>query len=237
VVTNARPHVARKVVVNMDLKDFFPSISFQRVKGLIRKIGYSEQVATIIALLTTEPPRVPVELDGKTWHVALSQRQLPQGACTSPALTNLLCKRLDKRLAGIAKSLGFVYTRYADDLTFSGEGSGEGDVKVLLARARRCVEAEGFDENEDKTRVMRKGRCQEVTGVVVNAKPSVDRKEVKRLRAILHNCAKHGMQSQNRDKHPDFAAHLSGKVAWVKMVDPKKGARLGMLLQRALAKG
>ena len=88
----------------------------------------------------------------------------------------------------------------------------------------------------DKSRVMRKGRRQEVTGVVVNAKTSIARDEWRRLRAVLHNCAKDGLASQNREGHPDFAGHLAGKVAWVRMVDPRRGAQLGLLLQRALAR-
>ena len=97
VVTNAAPHVGKNVVINLDLKDFFPSISFQRVRGLFRKLGYSDQVATCLALLCTEPPRASAEVDGKTYYVALGQRVLPQGAPTSPAITNLLCRSLDRR--------------------------------------------------------------------------------------------------------------------------------------------
>jgi RNA-directed DNA polymerase len=233
VVTNARPHVKKKIVANMDLKDFFPTLTFKRVKGLFQKLGYSEHVATVLALLTTEPPRVAATLDGKKLYVALGDRVLPQGACTSPALTNLVCKRLDKRLAGLAKSFGAAYTRYADDLTFSGD---DFDAKKLLGRARNILEAEGFVVHPDKTRVMRKGRRQEVTGVVVNQRPSIPRDEWRQLRAILHNCAKNGLASQNRENHPDFAAHLAGRVAWVKMVDARRGAQLGLLLQRALAR-
>ncbi len=235
VVTNARPHVHKPVVVNLDLKDFFPTITFRRVKGLFVKVGYSESVATVLALLCTEPPRAEVELDGKKLYIALGDRQLPQGACTSPAITNVLCGKLDRRLAGLAKSTGWTYTRYADDLTFSGEDPAQ--TTHVLGCARSVLEAEGFVLNADKTRVMRRGRRQEVTGVVVNDKPAVDRREVRRLRAILHNCARTGMAAQNRDNHPDFAAHLAGKVAWVKMVDPRRGAALGLLLQRALARG
>jgi RNA-directed DNA polymerase len=234
VVTNALPHVKRAVVVNLDLRDFFPTITFRRVKGLFHKIGYSEAVGAVLALLCTEPPRVEAILDGKRVYVALADRQLPQGACTSPAITNVLCRRLDRRLGGLARSLGFSYTRYADDLTFSGEDVAQ--TKVLLARARRILEDEGFALHPEKTRVMRPGRRQEVTGVVVNEKASVSRQQVKELRAILHNCAKSGLAEQNREGHPDFAAHLAGKVAWVKMVDPRRGAQLGLLLQRALAR-
>lgn len=235
VVTNARPHVKKPVVINLDLRDFFPTITFRRVKGLFVKVGYSEAVAAVLALLCTEPPRVEAELDGKKMRVALGDRVLPQGACTSPAITNVLCRRLDRRLNGIAKNVGFSYTRYADDLTFSGENPDES--AYIIGSVRTICAAEGFEIHGDKTKVMRKARRQEVTGVVVNVKPTVARDEVRKLRAILHNCAKSGMASQNREEHPDFAAHLAGKVAWVKMVDPKRGAALGLMLQRALAKG
>lgn len=235
VVTNARPHVNKPVVVNLDLKDFFPTITFRRVKGLLQKVGYSSAVSAVLALLCTEPPRAEAVLDGKKLWVSLGDRQLPQGACTSPAITNVLCRRLDRRLAGMARSLGFTYTRYADDLTFSGAEPAQG--KIVIARARAILDDEGFLLNADKTRVMRPGRRQEVTGVVVNEKTSVSRQEVKELRAILHNCAKTGLAAQNRENHPDFAAYLTGRVAWVRMVDARRGAQLGLLLQRALAAG
>ncbi|MBI1947923.1 MAG: RNA-directed DNA polymerase [Deltaproteobacteria bacterium] len=233
VVTNARPHVKCKSVVNLDLKDFFPTITYRRAKGLFEHLGYGEHVATVLALLCTEPPRVLVEHDERRTHVAIGERVLPQGACTSPAITNLLCRRLDARLAGLARRLGLAYTRYADDLTFSGDTV---DERALLGAVRRVIAAEGFVVHPDKTRVMRKGRRQEVTGVVVNAKPSIAREQWRSLRAVLHNCAKHGLASQNREQHPDFAGHLAGKVAWVRMVDPRRGAQLGLLLQRALAR-
>ena len=102
ILTNALPHVARAVVVNLDLSGFFPTLTFRRVKGLFGKLGYSEHVSTVLALLTTEPPRARAELDGKVWGVALGERVLPQGACTSPALTNAICRRLDRRLRGLA---------------------------------------------------------------------------------------------------------------------------------------
>ncbi|HEU5119265.1 MAG TPA: reverse transcriptase family protein, partial [Isosphaeraceae bacterium] len=92
ILTNAIPHSGQAVVVNLDLKDFFPSITFRRVKGLFHRFGYGEHVATLLALLCTEPPRVPAEVNGKVYHVALGARVLPQGACTSPDLTNALCR-------------------------------------------------------------------------------------------------------------------------------------------------
>jgi retron-type reverse transcriptase len=234
IVTNAAPHAGKAVVINLDLKEFFPSITFRRVKGLFKKLGYSEHVATVFALLCTEPPRVATELDGKVWHVALSARVLPQGACTSPALTNALCRRLDRRILALSARHGFTYTRYADDLTFSGDNSKP--VGRLLRSVRSILAAEGFTEHPRKTKVMRRSRRQEVTGVTVNVKPAVSRREVRQLRAILHNAAKHGLESQNRSGHPNFAAYLRGRVEFVCMVDPSKAAAFREALGRALAK-
>jgi len=160
---------------------------------------------------------------------------LPQGACTSPAITNLVCRRLDRRLAALSVRYGFAYSRYADDLTFSRErGDGVGG---LLAAVRSILLAEGFVEHPKKTHVMRRGRRQEVTGVTVNTKTGVSREYVRRLRAILHNAARHGLASQNRDGHPHFAAYLRGCVAWVSMVDASKRETLEAALATALARG
>ncbi len=235
IVSNAAPHTGKPVVINLDLKEFFPSVNFRRVKGLFRKLGYSEHVAVVLALLCTEPPRVAAELDGKVWHVALGSRVLPQGACTSPAITNALCRRLDRRLSGLGKRHGYVYTRYADDLTFSGENGKA--VGRLLRSVRSIVSAESFTEHPRKTKVMRRARRQEVTGLTVNVRPSVSRKELRQLRAILHNAAKHGLASQNRAGHPDFAAYLKGRVEFACMVDPSRAPALREALRRALAKG
>jgi len=87
IVSNAKLHVGKRVVANLDLKDFFPSVTFRRTKGLFAAFGYSEQVATLLALLCTEPPRVAATLDGRSLRIAIGERRLPQGACTSPGLT------------------------------------------------------------------------------------------------------------------------------------------------------
>ncbi len=233
-VTGATPHVGKALVLNLDLKDFFPSITWRRVKGLFVKLGYSEHVATVLALLCTEPPRVATALDGKTYHVALGERVLPQGACTSPAITNALCRRLDARLAGLARRFGYGYSRYADDLTFASD-TGK-DVNALQWSVRQVITAEGLTDNPAKTRVMRASQRQEVTGLVVNDKLTVTREYYKTLRATLFNCARHGMASQNRDGHADFAAHLRGKVEFVASVDAARGAKLREALTAALAK-
>jgi retron-type reverse transcriptase len=235
IVTNAAPHAGKLVVLNLDLKDFFPSITFRRVKGLFHALGYSEHIATVLALLCTEPPRVPVELDGKTYHIALGSRVLPQGACTSPAITNALCRRLDRRLDGLARRHGFTYTRYADDLTISGDASRA--VGRVLRSIRAIVAAEGLTEHPRKTRVMRRGGRQEVTGLTVNDRPSISRKELRTLRATLHNAARSGLESQNREGRPDFAAHLRGRVEYACMVDPRRAPELRAALARALRGG
>jgi retron-type reverse transcriptase len=119
IVTNARPHARAAILVNVDLADFFPSITFPRVQGLWKSLGFSPAAATILALLCTDAPRRKLVIQDRTCYVATGPRVLPQGACTSPAVSNLIARRLDARLSGIAARLGWTYTRYADDLTFS----------------------------------------------------------------------------------------------------------------------
>jgi RNA-directed DNA polymerase len=230
-VTNAAGHAGREVIVNTDLKDFFPSITFPRVMGMFCGMGYSPAVATILALLCTECPRRTVQYAGTTYHVATGPRALPQGACTSPALSNRAARKLDARLAGLAAKLGWTYTRYADDATFSAGGETAESVGYLLARIRHISQDEGFAVNEKKTRVLRRNTAQLVTGIVVNQHPAAPRKLVRRLRAILHRAKTEGLAAQNRCGHPRFEAWLGGMVAYVSMVNPDQGRPL----QRKLA--
>lgn len=242
-VTNAAPHVKRAIVVNVDLRDFFPTITFPRVRGLFEALGYSPAVATVFALLCTEAPRRDVEYSGKKYFVATGPRALPQGACTSPALSNLAAWTLDRRLGGVAAKLGWTYTRYADDLTFSGDTlvpKGEKNPKSvgwLLARTRHVCEAEGFEVNEKKVRVQRRNTAQIVTGVVVNEKPSTSRAERRKLRAILHHARFEGLEKQNRIGHANYVAWLKGHVAYVSMVNPEQGQKLKVRLDALLAGG
>ncbi len=226
IVSNAQHHVGKEVVINMDLRDFFPSIIYPRVKGVFRKLGYSEQLATVLGLICTEPEMDELELDGETYYVATSERHLPQGAPTSPAVTNLLCYRLDKRLTGMAQSLGFTYSRYADDLTFSASGEpAKNGVKKLLWRTRSILESEGLVLHPDKLRIMRKGQRQEVTGITVNEKLSVPRKEMKRFRALLHHLEKDGLQGKHwRGAGTHLLAAVRGYANFMRMVDPERAA-------------
>jgi RNA-directed DNA polymerase len=212
VLTNARPHVGKTVLVQFDLKDFFPSVTYARVRGLLCALGYSFPIASVIALLATEAERQVTEVDGRRYYVPVGWRHCVQGAPTSPAFCNAVALKLDHRLAGLARRLGFSYTRYADDLTFSGDDPAR--VHQLIKTVSRIVRAEGFVLNTSKTRVSRRGSRQRVTGVTVNEEPGLSRKERRRLRAALH--AQGGNPS----------SELRGKLAWLSMLNPAQAAAL-----------
>lgn len=226
-VTNAAVHAGAKVVIKFDLKDFYPSITTPRVKGLFRKAGYTEQVATVLALLSTEAPREEMMLRGKKYYVATGPRSLPQGAPTSPSITNALSLRLDCRLAGLARKFGLRYTRYADDLTFSWHDNVYAPVGKLKDAVERIVTDEGFAINHKKTRVMRAGRRQKVTGLVINGTGTetsqaarVPRKVVRKLRAAIYN------REMGKPGKGESLAELRGMAAYIYMTDPDKGRAL-----------
>jgi len=231
IVTNAQPHVGAEVVINLDLKDFFPTISYKRVKGLFRSLGYSEATATILGLLCTEPDVVELELDGETYYVATSDRHLPQGAPTSPAISNLVCRRLDRRLTKMATKHGFTYTRYADDLSFSASGHDLRNICNILGQTENIVSHEGFLVHPDKTRVLRQSRQQEVTGVVVNEQLNVSRKTLKRFRAVLYQIERDGPEGKHWGASPNVLASVQGFANFVYMVNPEKGAELKARVQ------
>jgi len=222
IVSNAQPHVGKDIVINLDLKDFFPTVSYARVKGIFNNLGYSEHLATVLALLCTESDVQAVEMDLKTWYVANGERYLPQGAPTSPNLSNLICRKLDARLQGMADSLGFSYSRYADDVTFSANGTEDKTIQQLLWRCRGIIKDEGFVVHPDKTRIMRKHKKQEVTGIVVNDKLSVDRKTLKRFRALLFQLDKDGLEGKTWGKG-NLISSIDGYANYVAMVNPEKG--------------
>ncbi|SEL55190.1 RNA-directed DNA polymerase [Variovorax sp. YR750] len=223
ILTNAAPHVGRDVVINLDLKDFFPSIGMRRVRGVFRQLGYSSQVASLLALVCTEAPTDEVQLDGNRYFVARGERVLPQGAPTSPMLTNLLCRRLDARLAASAAKLGFRYTRYADDLTFSAGPEHSRDTARLLWRVKQIVASEGLTVHPDKQQVMRKHRQQHVTGIVVNDKLSVDRDTLRRFRAVLHQAERSGPQGLQWNGNSDVIGALRGYANFIAMTDAARG--------------
>jgi hypothetical protein len=155
---------------------------------------------------------------------------LPQGAPTSPALANLSAQRLDRRLAGLARKPGATYTRYADDLAFSGDERLARCARRFQVRVASLALEEGWEVHTRKSRFMRQGVRQQLAGVVVNVRPSIARQEYDRLKAILHNCVRQGPASQNREGRRDFRAYLVGKVAYVAQINPRRGAMLQELL-------
>ncbi len=225
-VTNARKHQGAAVLLKFDLKDFFPTIHYFRVVGLFASLGYvvedakfrsaddSRAIAPTLARLCCYTP------DPRQWGNA----KLPQGAPTSPAISNLVCRRLDARLQGLAERSQGVYTRYADDLTFSFAKAG-----ANLGRFRWWVDQichqEGFFVNQQKFHVIRDSQRQLVTGIVVNDELRIPRDQRRRFRAILHNCRQHGVESQAKG-HARFTSYLRGFASYIHMVHPEEGVEL-----------
>ena len=222
IVSNASVHLNKKVVINSDLENFFPTITFGRVQGLFRDFGYSTEIATIFAILLTEPLQKKITLDDDIYFLYLGQRVLPQGSPASPMISNLICRRLDRRLVGISKSLGFDYSRYADDLSFSANEYQ--NIPRMLFWMEKIIKEEGFKLHPKKREIMRKGSSQRVTGIIVNEKLSIPRRDLKRFRALLYQIEKYGLDGKNwHGKNRDLMATIWGYANFIKMVDSKKG--------------
>jgi RNA-directed DNA polymerase len=229
IASNAAPHVGKAVVLHFDIKDCFPSIHYARVRGLLLALGYSYPVAAALAVLMTEAPRQPVSAEGKLYHVPTGPRVCVQGAPTSPGLCNAILSRLDHRLAGLARKHGFSYTRYADDLTFSGNETAK--IAKFSRLVPRIVAAEGFAVNAAKTRIFRAGARQAVTGVIVNRTLGLSRQERRKLRAAL---------DRQRRASPEAGAgedaRLRGKLAYLFMLNRAQAAALGWRRASVLGK-
>jgi RNA-directed DNA polymerase len=245
VMSFVAPHVGQTVVLKMDLKDFFVSITSTQVMSIYLTAGYPDGVARLLAGLCTNTVALaaskkagPLEV-GATgsptgWQARRLYRQphLPQGAPTSPALANLVAHRLDARLAGLAMAANARYTRYADDLVFSGGESFARSIGRFPIHVAAIALEEGFAVQHQKTRVMRQGVRQRAAGVVINQKMNSTRDDYDRLKAVLHNCVRHGPGEQNRAAVPDFRAHLAGRVAHVCRLNPGRGERLMAIFGR-----
>ena len=233
IVSNARPHVGAYTVLKLDLENFYPSVRYGRVVAIFRSVGFSRDVAIWLARLTTSavPHDVRGPAGGHSSVWSYYPRHLPQGAPTSPALANLSAYSLDVRLTGMARAYDVTYTRYADDLTFSGSHRFAAAVRDFAPLVNKIIRGERFVVNRRKQRVIRRNKRQTVTGVVVNEKTNISRAAYDTLKAILTNCARHGPSSQNRDDHGDFAGHLRGRIAHVAHLNPRRGAKLLQLYQ------
>ena len=244
VTTFVTPHVGRTIVLKMDLRDFFVSINSARITALYLTAGYPEAVARLLTGLCTNtvphsvwhPPDLEPDLarSTATWRARRQYQEphLPQGAPTSPSLANLAAYRLDARLAGLSHSAEANYTRYADDLVFSGGESFARTIARFPTHVAAIALDEGFHVQHRKTRVMRQGVRQRAAGVVINQKINITRDDYDTLKAILWNCLRLGPQSQNRDDVDDFQAHLTGRVAHVARLNPQRGERLSRLFER-----
>jgi hypothetical protein len=203
IVTNARVHAGARIIVKLDIRGFYPTVTMRRVKGLLRRAGLGEQVATVMALLATESPREELVTHGKTHY--------------------------------LARKLGCRYTRYADDLTFSWHGGAASPVGALLRGVGMIVRAEGFEIHSKKTRVMRNGARQKVTGLVVNHVPAgqptarVPRKTVRELRAAIRN------RELGRPGRGESLEQLKGMAAFVMMTDRDRGRAFMERIERLLA--
>lgn len=231
VLSHAAVHANSPVVLAYDLRDFFNSVGVARVRALWRTLGYPEPVAAALASLCTARTPAAVRerlLDSGSidWLGAkrLQARHLPQGAPTSPALANLCAFGLDLRLGGLAWRFGASYSRYADDLVFSGPAELMQQRRALQAWVDAVVRAEGFALNASKSRAMPRHRRQRVTGVVVNERPNLERGAYDVLRARLHRLAETGCDAATLTR-------LQGEVSWaLQLVCATRAGKLQRLL-------
>jgi retron-type reverse transcriptase len=177
IIENAKLHRNKKFLLKIDLKDFFPSISFARVMGMFQAppFMFSKDMAVIFAQICCLDDNGPI----------------PQGGVTSPYISNMICRKLDSRLSKLAINMRIDYSRYADDMTFSTDKNI--DFNKFLKIVQEIIEDEGFEINESKTRFLKKSNRQIVTGIVVNEGLNVNRKYINNIRAILHNCYINGV--------------------------------------------
>jgi RNA-directed DNA polymerase len=210
------------------------------VQAVFRTLGYPEQVADRLGgICSNAVPRsvwnnCPLEISAKDWRearVLYARLHLPQGTPKSPALANVTAFHLDCRLSGLARSAGAAYTRYADDLAFSGGEEFSRRVERFSAHAAAVALEEGFSVNHHKTRIMRRGVRQSLAGIVVNQKMNLRRGDLQILEAMLTNCVRFGPDSQNRQRVPDFRAHLEGRIGFVEMINRAKGRQLRTIFE------
>jgi retron-type reverse transcriptase len=226
-LTNARIHAAENFVITFDLQNFFPTITLPRIHGLFRALGYPHPVARHLAgLCTTITPKTILQSLPTQTHARHATPHLPQGAPTSPALANLLAYKLDHRLQKLSLSANANYTRYADDLAFSGPESFRKSIKSFAKTVTTIITEEGFTLNPSKTSQMPAHQSQKITGITINRHCNIPRNDYDALKATLHNCLRTGPAAQTHNNHSDFRRHLEGRIAWMAQINPQKAAKL-----------
>ena len=241
IVDNARKHVGNIYIYNIDLKDFFPSIDQARIWGRLHYHPFNldkkhdrEKIANMIAVLCCHEMEVERLNESGVWET-VTKRVLPQGAPTSPILTNIICERLDYLLSAVAKRFGLKYSRYADDITFSSMHNVYQKDSEFINELQRIIKEQGFSVKHSKTRLQKAGFKQVVTGLTVSDRVNVHQRYVKQLRKWLYywetygheRAAEYFLPKYNEDKghakkgNPSMENVLSGKLEFLKMV---KGA-------------
>jgi RNA-directed DNA polymerase len=221
--THASNHTGRGIVIRLDLEHFFPSISGARVFLLFRALGYRAKIANALTDLCVASQsrsmlRRAVGPEHSDLHERYSVNHLPQGAPTSPALANLCVYSLDTRLQALAERFGATYSRYADDLVFSGDDALAARASKFIQIARSIVATEGFRLNTQKTRVMRHSARQSFAGLVVNKRVNIARRDYDQLKAAVHRATK------NTSEH--VVASLLGRIAWLGQSSPSRAKKL-----------
>ncbi|MFX0033955.1 MAG: reverse transcriptase family protein, partial [Candidatus Hermodarchaeota archaeon] len=187
IVSNAKEHLKSQIMYHIDLVDFFPSIKLNEVCKVFRNIGYSEYISYLFGLLCTFIPECNFTIQDKSILNFNQLAFLPQGACTSPIISNLVCCQLDKELNEFARGYGLRYTRYADDITFSSQ-SKRYITTNLIKKIHSVIKAHGFSINRKKERLSYNRNFQRVTGInVQNSQPSLPRRWIKNLRSALYH--------------------------------------------------
>lgn len=197
IVSNAKSHSGRKLILNFDLEDFFPSITGNRIFSFFRAspFNFNKEVAGLLTEICCDP----------------NIKGLPQGAATSPILSNMIARRLDIKLIHLASKHKLIYTRYADDITFS---SNKLDVPSdFLDEFYSVITSEKFKINREKTRQHRYSQKQIVTGLIVNKKANVSRKYIRNVRAILHNIENYGYDKCEEVLNEKYAKSKKGKIS------------------------
>lgn len=255
IVDNARIHVGSLYVYNIDLKDFFFSIDQARVWGRLRNAPFNLnesksrlELANIIASLCCHEMEVE-RIDGNNSFVKVAKSVLPQGAPTSPTISNIICERLDIRLSGVAKRFGLKYSRYADDITFSSMHNVYQKESEFIKEIQRIITDQKFYIKESKTRLQKEGYRQEVTGLIVNVKPNVNKRYIAELRMWIYYWEQYGYEKASANFSSRYISDkghikkggasmidvIAGKLDYLKMVKGEKNKMYLKLRERVEA--